>query len=105
MSVAVDLFAPVILSVSILPNPVTSGESISVRVEATDAARLITSDRAQIRLQDGKLLCVRRDSVAVEYESTHTGAEYDQAVEQAAACAQALEGLEGFLAQVVGVPV
>lgn len=99
-----DTFAPVLLAVSLIPNPAGAGDRLALRISATDAARVITVDKANIRLRDGKLLCARRDSMAVEYESTHTGAELDQAVTQAAECAEALEGLDTLLAQVVGVP-
>lgn len=99
-----DIFAPVLLAVSLIPNPAEVGEGLALRISATDAARVITADRENVRLRDGKLLCARRDSMAVEYESSHTGAELDQAVTQAAECAAALAGLDTFLAQVVGVP-
>ncbi len=102
---ATDTFAPVFLAVSLIPNPAEVGELLALRISATDSARIITSDGRNVRLRDGKLLCARRNSMAVEYELTHTGAELDQAITQARDCAAALEGLDELLAQVVGAPV
>lgn len=103
MAVA-DRFPPVILAVSILPNPAEVGQQIAVRVQATDSARVILPDGSFARLRDGKRLAVRRDSMATEYELTCTGAELDEAVANAASCVEALDGLAELLEQVVGVP-
>lgn len=99
-----DTFPPVILSVTMLPNPVLVGGSVTLRVTATDSAQVITPAGERVKLRDGKRLAVRRDSVAIEYEMTCTGPELEQAVSQAAESAAALAGLAELLEQVVGVP-
>lgn len=99
-----DTFPPVILSISMLPNPVLVGGTVALRVTATDSAQVITSEGERVKLRDGKRLTVRRDRVAIEYEMSCTGAELEQAVAQAAESAEALAGLAELLAQVVGVP-
>lgn len=102
--VPTDLFAPVILSASVLPSAAGPGEPLSLRVRATDAARLVPVGADSVRLRNGKTLCMRRVSMAVEYESSHTGAELDAAVDQVAGLSALLTGVETLLAQVVGVP-
>lgn len=106
-----DLFAPVITAVYILPNPAAAGETILIEVEATDAATLYTPDGRKLKLTDGKILTVGRESMAIEYESAYTGAQHDaavQAVTEKAArwdeAVAALDGLAALLAAVVGVP-
>ena len=101
---AADRFPPVILAVSILPNPVEVGQRLTIRIEATDSARVILPDGSFARLRDGKRLAVRRDSMATEYELTCTGPELDEAVSNASSCMEALDGLAELLEQVVGVP-
>lgn len=101
---AADRFPPVILAVSILPNPAEVGQQLTVRVQATDSARVILPGGAFARLRDGKRLAVRRDSMATEYELACTGAELDQAVVNVSSCVEALDGLAELLEQVVGVP-
>ena len=92
---AEDRFHPVILAASVVPDGVEVCGRIYVSVEATDAARVSDSAAKALYLRGGKRLCVRRTSMAVEYELTCTG-------EQLGAALAAIDGLAELLERVVG---
>lgn len=92
---AEDRFPPVFLAVSLVPANVTVSGRTYVSVEATDAARVSDSAKRALYLRGGKRLCVRRTSMAVEYELTHTGEQVDAALD-------AVDGLAELLERVVG---
>ncbi len=92
---AEDRFPPVILAVSLVPASVTVSAQVYVSVEAADAARASDSAGRALYLRGGKRLCVRRTSMAVDYELTHTGEQVDAALD-------AIDGLSELLERVVG---
>ena len=92
---AEDRFPPVILAVSLVPASVTVSAQVYVSVEAADAARASDSAGCALYLRGGKRLCVRRTSMAVDYELTHTGEQVDAALD-------AIDGLSELLERVVG---
>lgn len=94
---ATDRFPPVIRAVSIIPLSVDVSGRIALSVEATDAARVTDAAGRTVRLRDGRTLCTRRTSMAVEYESKYTGSEIDAALD-------AVAGLGELLERVVGSP-
>lgn len=92
-----DRFPPVIRAVSIIPLSVDVSGRVSLSIEATDAARVTDAAGRTVRLRDGKTLCTRRTSMAVDYESKYTGDELDAALD-------AIAGLDDLLKSVVGSP-